>query len=176
MVAINPTAPAVPVSERPLRAQVALVVRYERAAYLADALQLSDELAAAAGMRAPLDEEPAEPSPEMQVRLERAIRVARRSIDRARTAARGHGDVDNFRVDPQAAYRAKQLLAQGQSDPEIRRLTGLGRKALLTIKRGETPRTLRAQAGELVRCAECGGLVASDAPCLLCVVRAGAGG
>jgi hypothetical protein len=173
MVAINPNARPVPASQgAPLARFVAAVVRYDRAPHLATSLQLCDELAAASGMNAPLDEEPADPTPEMEERLERAILASRRSIDRERARLRGGKvEVDNFRVDPAAAYRAKQLLAQGKSDAEIRRLTKLGRKALITIKRGETPRSLNSQAADLERCPDCGGLVAADAPCLLCTVR-----
>lgn len=185
MVAKNPRAPALPAppadaggsSGSPLKRYVDRVVRYERAPHLARSYQLSTELAAAAGMFAPLDEEPPEPAPEMQQRLSRAIAVAARSIRVAKAPPAHAGgsqpaETKNFRVDPGAAYRAKQLIAQGKGDAEIRRLTGLGRKALLTIRRGESPRSLSAQAGELGRCPDCGGLVALDAPCLLCEVRA----
>lgn len=166
MVALDPSA-------RPLRSQVDHVVRYERAAHLALAASIPANLAAASGMSEPLDVDPPDPSPTMQKRLAAAILKSRRSIDQAREQLRGHAESDNFRVDPAAAYRAKQLLERGHADAEIRRLTGLGRKALLTIKRGENPRPLSSQSMELLRCPDCGGLVAADAPCLLCTVRAG---
>jgi hypothetical protein len=147
-------------------------VRYERSPHLAQSLQLSAELAAAVGLAAPLDEDPADPPPDIEARLARAIRVCGRSIRAAKFAAGAARETQNFRVDPAAAYRARQLLAQKFSPAEISRRTGLGRKALQTIRRGDTPRPLNSQCAALERCPDCGGLVAADAPCLLCAVRA----
>lgn len=142
-------------------------MRY-RAKFLARCRQLSDELVAASGVKAAMDIEPPDPPRDVQRRLRRAILAVTRAIRKAR----GHDEVATFRVDPAAAYRAAQLLASGVSEPEIRRRTGLGRKALATIRRGDAPRPLGSQSIELARCGNCGGLVAADAPCLLCKLRA----
>lgn len=149
MVAINPKARPLGIPQRrtlvPREAKPRFADRFERASYLANCYQVSDELVQLGGFGAMVHDdadldndetEPAEPSPAEEARLAAAIADCCESIRKHGPEKRKVRDVSSADVGT-----VKRLLAlPGMSKRKAANLAGLDEGTVAKIARGESVR------------------------------------